>query len=156
MRRRSYVYMKTNWIAKSVKQVFVISQSYPFLGASPDGEVDGGLVEIKRIFTDGLSLKKAVSKRGTCRDTSRGMVVNKNHKFYYQVQQLMLRTETSWTDLVLSATVDLIILHVKKTNKFLADKVSKLEKFCDNHISLEIAYPRVFFFGLTRLSKLIK
>ena len=26
---------------------FVISQSYPFLGASPDGEVDGGLVEIK-------------------------------------------------------------------------------------------------------------
>jgi len=43
---------------------FVISQSYPFLGASPDGEVhvDGGLVEIKRIFTDGLSLKEAVYK----------------------------------------------------------------------------------------------
>lgn len=32
---------------------FVISQSHPFLGASPDGEVDGGLVEMKRIFTDG-------------------------------------------------------------------------------------------------------
>lgn len=37
---------------------FVISQSYPFLGASPDG----GLVEIKQIFTDGLSLKEAVYK----------------------------------------------------------------------------------------------
>ena len=134
---------------------FVISQSYPFLGASPDGEVDGGLVEIKRIFTDGLSLKKAVCKRGICRDTSHGMMVIKNHKSYYQVQQLMLCTETSWTDLILSDTVDLIILHVKKNSKFLADKVSKLEKFYDNHISLEIAYPRVFF-GLTRLSKLIK
>ena len=69
---------------------FVISQSYPFLVASPDGEVDGGLVEIKRIFTDGLSLKKAVRKRGICRDTPHGLVVNKNHNFYYQVQRLML------------------------------------------------------------------
>ena len=134
---------------------FVIPQSYLFLGASPDGEVDGGLVEIKRIFTDGLSLKKAVCKRGICRDTSHGLVVNKNHKFYYQVQQLMLCTESSWTDLVLSDTIDLIILHVKKNSKFLSEKVPKLEKFYDNHISLEIAYPRVFF-GLTRLSKLIK
>ena len=49
---------------------FVISQSYPFLGASPDGEVDGGLVEIKRIFTDGLSLKEAVCKRNICRHFS--------------------------------------------------------------------------------------
>ena len=134
---------------------FVISQSYPFLGASPDGELDGGLVEIKRIFTDGLSLKEAVCKRGICRHVSHGLVVNKNHKFYYQVQQLMLCTKSSWTDLVLSDTVDLIILHVKKSNKFLSDIVPKLEKFYDNHITLEIAYPRVFY-GLTRLSKLIK
>ena len=70
-------------------------------------------MEIKRIFTYGLSLKKAVC---ICRDTSHGMVVNKNHKFYYQVQQLMLCTETSWTDLVLSENVDLIIFHVKKNN----------------------------------------
>jgi len=41
---------------------FVIFQGYPFLGASPEGEVDGGLVEIKQIFTDGLSLKEAVYK----------------------------------------------------------------------------------------------
>ena len=57
-------------------------------------------MEIKRIFTDGLSLKNAVCKRGICKDTSRGMVDNKSHKFYCQVQQLMLCTETSWTDLV--------------------------------------------------------
>ena len=39
---------------------------------------------MKGIFTDSLSLKKAVCKRGICRDTSHGMVVNKNHKFYFQ------------------------------------------------------------------------
>ena len=109
-------------------------------------------MEIKRIFTDGLSLKEAVCKRGICRDTSHGLVVNKNHKFYYQVQQLMLCTKSSWTDLVLSDTVYLIILHVKKNNKFLSDLPPKLEKYYDNHISLEIAYPRVFY-GLTALSK---
>ena len=83
-------------------------------GAFPDGEAEGGLVEIKRIFTDGLSLKKAVCKCGICRHTSHGLVVNKNHKFYYQVQQLMLSTELYWTDLVHSDTIDLAILHVKK------------------------------------------
>ena len=135
---------------------FVISQSYPFLGASPDGEVNGGLVEITRLFTDGLSIKEAVYKRNICRDTSHGLVVNKNHKFYYQVQQLMLCTKLPWTDLVLSDTVDLIIMiHVKKNNKILSDMVPKLETFYDNHISLEIAYPRVLY-GLTRLSKLIQ
>ena len=133
---------------------FVISQSHPFFGASPDGEVDGGLVEMKRIFTDGLSLKEAVCKRRICRDTCHGLVINRNHKFYYQVQQLMLCTKSSWTDLVLSDTVNLIILHVRKDKKFLSDIVPKLEKFYDNHISLELAYPRVYYV-LTRLSKLI-
>ena len=142
---------ETNWIAKSVKQV-LLSQSHPFLGASPDGEVDGGLVEMKRIFTDGQSLKEAVCKRRICRDTCHGLVINRNHKFYYQVQQLMLWTKSSWTDLVLSDTVNLIILHVRKDTKFLSDIVPKLEKFYDNHISLELAYPRVYY-GLTRLSK---
>ena len=100
-----------------------------------------GDVEIKRIFTDGLSLKEAVCKRNICRDTSYGLVVNKNHKFFYQVQQLLLCTKSPWTVLVLSDTVDLIIIHVKKNNKFLSDMVPKLEKIYDNHISLEIAYP---------------
>ena len=94
-------------------------------------------------------------KRGICRGASHGLVVNKNHKFYYQVQQLMLCTESSWTDLILSDTINLIILHVKKTNKFLSEIVPKLEKLCNNHISLEIASPRMSYV-LTRLSKLIK
>ena len=55
----------------------------------------------------------------------------------------MLCTGCSWTDLVLSDTVNLIILNVKKDSRFLSDVIPKLEQFYDNHISLELAYPRV-------------
>ena len=62
---------------------FIISQSHPFLGATPDGDVDGGLIEIKRIFSNGLTLCDAVCKHNICKQSSHGLVVNKNHKFYY-------------------------------------------------------------------------
>ena len=78
-------------------------------------------MEIKQIFGDGLSLRAAVCKRAISRDTTQEWVINKNHKFHHQVQQLMLCTKSSWTDLFLSDTIDLIILHVKKNNKFLSD-----------------------------------
>ena len=71
---------------------FVISQSHPFLGASPDGEVDGGLVEMKKIFFNGISLKEAVRSRGICKYCSDGLVINPSHKFFYQVQLQMFCT----------------------------------------------------------------
>ena len=43
--------MYENKVGCQVKQMgFVMSSSHPFLGASPDGETHGGLVEFKRIF----------------------------------------------------------------------------------------------------------
>ncbi len=60
---------------------FIISKSHPFLGASPDGEVDGGLIEIKRIFSKGSTLSDAVCKRNICKTSKNGLVVNENHKF---------------------------------------------------------------------------
>lgn len=133
---------------------FLISRSHPFLGASPDGEVDGGLVEIKRIFPNGSTLSEAVCKRYICKGTSHGLAVNKNHKFYYQVQLQMFCAECNWTDLVLSEMNDLIIIHIKKCNGFLSSIIQKLEAFNNKHISFELAYPRVAC-GLPRLSKLI-
>ncbi|CAB3984070.1 Transposon Tf2-9 poly, partial [Paramuricea clavata] len=53
---------------------FIISRSHPFLGATPDGDVDGGLVEIKRIFSNGLTLCDAVCKRNICKQSSHGLV----------------------------------------------------------------------------------
>lgn len=139
---------------KVIETGFLISQSPPFLGASPHGEVHGGLVEIKRIFPNGLTLNEAVCKHRICKITSHGLAVNENHKFYYQVQLQMFCAECNWTDLVLSDMNDLIIIHIKKCNGFLSSVIPKLEDFYDNHIPLELAYPRVAC-GLSRLSKLI-
>jgi hypothetical protein len=134
---------------------FIISRSHPFLGATPNGDVDGGLIEIKRIFSNGLTLCDAVCKRNICKQSSHGLVVNKNHKFYYQIQLQMFCAECNWTDLVLSDLNDLIILHIKKCNRFLSSIIPKLELFYDKNIALELAYPRVAY-GLQRLSKLIE
>jgi hypothetical protein len=133
---------------------FIISKSHPFLGASPDGEVDGGLIEIKRIFSNGLTLSDAACKRNICNTSKNGLVVNKNHKFYYQVQLQMFCAECEWTDLVLSDLNNLIILHIKKSGQFLSHIIPKLENFYNKHIALELAYPRVAN-GLQRLSKLL-
>ena len=115
----------------------------------------GGLVEIKRIFVGAdCSLTKALYKRRICRETSQGSIINRNHKFYYQVQLQMHCTHCKWTDLVLSDTKDMVILHVKNNSQFLADKIPKLEKFYE-HISLELAYPRLAL-RLPRLGKVIR
>lgn len=132
---------------------FIICQSHPFLGASPDGEVDGGLLEVKRIFSKELSLKEAIYKRGICIKNSDVLTINKRHKFYYQVQLQMLCTGCLWTDLVLSDMQELVIIHIKKSKHFLSGIVPKLEEFYE-HIALELAYPRVVH-GLPRLGKLI-
>lgn len=41
---------------------FIIVRTHPFLGASPDGEVDGRLIEAKRIFPKNMTLREAVCK----------------------------------------------------------------------------------------------
>ena len=132
---------------------FSISKTHGFLGASPDGEVDGGLIEIKRVFPNqGQSLKSAALSRHICKETDNGLVMNTNHQYYYQIQLQMFCTDTFWTDLVISDTVDLIIMNVKRSNHFLMGVIPRLENFYDSHISLELAYPRVKF-GLSRVSK---
>ena len=108
--------MYENKVGCQVKQMgFVISSTHPFLGASPDGDTHGGLVEIKRIFVGAdSSLTKALYKRRICRETSQGPIINRDHKFYYQVKLQMHCTHCKWTDLVLSDTKDMVILHIKK------------------------------------------
>ena len=56
--------MYENKVGCQVKHMgLVISSTHPFLGASPDGETHGGLVEIKRIFVGAdSSLTKALYK----------------------------------------------------------------------------------------------
>lgn len=68
------------------------------------------------------------------------------------MQQQMFCTGTNWTDLVISDLKDMIIIHVKRNNKFSRNIVPKLKDFYNRHILPELAYPRIAY-GLSRVSK---
>lgn len=102
---------QSNIGCKVDKAGFSISKTHAFLGASPDGEVDGGLIEMKRVFPNqGQSLKSAVLSRNICKKTAYGLEINTSHKHYYQMQLQMFCTDTFWADLVISDTIELIIM----------------------------------------------
>lgn len=149
--------MYENRIGCEVNKVgFIISSTHPFLGASPDGEVhEKCLVEAKRIFPGTMTLEEAVCSRGICKKTDSGLIVNKNHAYYYQVQQQLFCSGYSYEDLVLSDLKKIIILSIKRCSSFSKKSLPKLQDFYDQYLAPELAYPRVAL-GLPRLGKAIR
>ena len=91
-----------------------VNPKFPFLGCSPDGLIDNGLVEIKslKLFKhntiEEVTLGKAsLSKdliRRQCFNINDGKCVLKhNHAYYYQIQMQLLVTERQFCDLILFA-----------------------------------------------------
>lgn len=132
---------------------FVISSTHPFLGASPDGEVDNKcLVEVKRVFPGTKKLAEAVCSRGICKRTVHGLLINTNHPYHFQVQQQLFCVGLQWADLVISDLKEMIIISIKNNLQFRREVIPKLESFYDNYIAVELAYPRLTL-GLPRLGK---
>ncbi len=138
------------------KMGFIISDTHPFLGASPDGEVlDKCLVEVKRIFPGTMTLEEAVCSRGICRKTSGGLIINQNHAYFYQVQQQLFCSGYKYEGMVLSDLKENIILSIKKCSSFSKKCLPKLQHFYGQHLAPELAFPRVAV-GLPRLGKVIR
>lgn len=150
-----------------------ISKSHNYLAASPDGLVynadstelnSSGLVEIKIVFLkENETLYQAlVRKRIFLPGSTDGhLVINQKHKYHYQVQQQMFVAQKSWVDLVVKGVKDLpdrsivdtdgvFISTVNFNREFWTSVLPKLEAFYNEHILVELAYPRVKF-GLSRL-----
>ena len=150
-----------------------ISKSHNYLAASPDGLIynadstginSGGLIEIKIVFLkENETLYQAlIRKRIFLPGSGDGhLVINQKHKYHYQVQQQMFVTQKPWVDLVVKGVKDLpnrsivdteglFISTVNFNSEFWSSVLPKLEAFCNEHILLELAYPRVKF-GLSRL-----
>lgn len=73
---------------KVLKSGFFISDTHPFLGASPDGLVDEDkIVEVKKIVLKGESLEDGMCRLGIYKRCEQQLVLNNNHKYYYQIQQ---------------------------------------------------------------------
>ena len=67
--------------------------------------------------------------------------MNENHRYYFQVQQQLLCTPRLWGDFVAS-----------DGKSFYIERLTFDEKFCNDTILLELAYPRVKN-GLERIGK---
>ena len=80
-----------------IKSGFFISDTHPFLGASPDGLVDEDkIVEVKRIvLKEGESLEDGMCRLGIYKRFEQQLVLNNNHKYYYQIQQQLFCAKRS-------------------------------------------------------------
>lgn len=73
---------------------FVLSESHPFLGASPDGITEEDkLVEVKKVVSkEGEDLGETMCRLSIYKRDGDGISINKNHKYFYQVQQQLFCT----------------------------------------------------------------
>ena len=69
------------------KSGFVISETHPFLGASPDGIIDNHtIVEVKNIqVKEGESHEDAMCRLGIYKKHGSVIEINKNHGYYHQI-----------------------------------------------------------------------
>ena len=104
---------------KVLKSGFFISDTHPFLGASPDGLVDEDkIVEVKKIvLKEGESLEDGMCRLGIYKIFEQKLVLNNNHRYYYQIQQrlfpfaiLLFQVQEEPTETLFS-----LILHFGKT-----------------------------------------
>ena len=137
-----------------------------FLGASPDGLVHdpicsddpNGLLEMKFIDTEeNESLNNAMKRKNICiQDSKRDTVtLNRNHKYFYQIQQGMYLSDRNWTDFVVAGSRSLG-MHIERVtfDSHWWDRIKdKLKDFYDKYILIELAYPKIKY-GLPRNDEL--
>ena len=150
----------------------VVSATHGFLAASPDGIVTDpseipseGLVEVKLIFLDCNETLLDCAKRKHIvvldKESPLGIAINKQHKYYYQVQQQMFTSNKEWTVFLIKGASELPDKTFKLGNDILAVKVTfdaefwspvlnKLDSFFAKYVTTELAYPRIKY-GLQRL-----
>jgi hypothetical protein len=91
------------------KSGFILSESHPFLGASPDGITEeNNLVEVKKVvFKDGEVLMDAMCRLGIYKKTGTELVINKSHKYYYQIQQHMFCSKQLFCHFIVSNGIEM-------------------------------------------------
>ena len=137
----------------------LVSEAEGFLGANPDGLVEDpsttdphGLLEMKYIQTDGVeSLEEDLVRKRICVKNNTGLTVNRQHQYFYQMQQVMYVSQRNWIDLAVkgSQSSKLYIERVDLDQELWKSVKEKLHFFFDRHICPELAYPQVKFWTST-------
>ena len=113
----------------------VVSQTWPFLAASPDGivhsKVGRGLVEVKCPYScRDLPLSAATAKPSNFLKQCDGALrLKRTHAYYYQVQFQMLVTGFDWVDFVVWTPSELHIERISKEEHFNEKCLPKVKKF---------------------------
>ena len=126
------------------KYGFFISETHPFLGASPDGITEKGrLVEIKKVTSkDGESREDTLCRLGIYKPNKEKIVLNTNHKYFYQLQQLFC-SKYKQSHFVVSDGVWLNHEFIEFNDDFWRGLLQELEKFYFQNLRPELVYPRV-------------
>ena len=129
---------------KVLKSGFFISDTHPFLGASPDGLVDEDkIVEVKKIvLKEGESLEDGMCRLGIYKRFEQ-LVLNNNHKYYYQIQQQLFCAKRSICYFIVSSARGTHRDTVQFDSAFWENILPRLESFYFDHVFPELVYPRI-------------
>lgn len=105
-----------------------VSESEPYLAASPDGLVgDEGIVEVKCIHKIGEStLLLAAAKRGNiCLEVKKDgkLQLNRKHNYYFQVQGQLNIADRNYCDFIVFSNTDFFVERIERDMKLWNDKM---------------------------------
>ena len=93
------------------------------------------------------NLMTALVRKGICNKDGN---INKSLPYYYQIQQQAFVADRTWCNFVVrGSSKELFLQRVPCNMPWWKEKWIQLEKFCDQYILPELAYPRLKF-GLDR------
>ena len=130
----------------------VISTSYPWLAATPDGWVEDpkatptrGIVEFKNphSYKDTRINEAIMNKKCTCLCVVDGeRSLKQSHDYYHQIQFAMFCTNTKWCDFCLRTLVDVHCERIYLNTEYCSSRIPSLRKFYFCAILPELALPK--------------
>ena len=144
-------------LARRYTSPVLLCLRHPFLGASPDGVInDSEIVEVKKVeLREGESLDDGMCRFGIYKKNGSELMINKNHKYYHQMQQRLFFAPGETLAILLFQVIRGVTqnLFLKAFDSVFWERVlPKLEQFYFDNIFPELVYPRIFH-GQTRWNK---
>lgn len=113
---------------------FYVNDKYNYIGCSPDGLINDGLLEIKCPY----SLRNGIfplnpSSSFYCKSINGKLVLKKTHNYYYQIQGIMGIMNLKWCDFVIWTPSNMSIERIEFEAPFFDNVLIKLRDFYHSH-----------------------
>ena len=118
---------------------FIICVEEPWLGATPDGILGLGIVEVKCPFTCrecSFEVAATTSSMFCLRKTVNGLRLSPTHKYYHQVQVQLFVTKAEHCDFVVWSPSQVHIERIFPDSSYL----SNIDKLCTFYFSHMLPY----------------